>query len=72
MKINPDSMRPDDPEAKRGSALTTHLTVVTVVGMAAIRRGNERELWIDPVPEPMSELKTLTERVLIFLDERAA
>ncbi len=71
MKINPDSTRSDEPDATRGSALTAHLTIVTVVGMAAIRRGNECELWRDPVPE-VSELKTLTERVLIFLDERAA
>jgi hypothetical protein len=57
MKINPDSVRPDDPGAKRPPALIPFVTVVTVVGTTAYQ--------VDPA-------NTFTERVLTFLDHHAA
>lgn len=60
MKFNPGSLRPDDSDAKRDPVANLKFTVVTVVGVRSTGESRKPE-------EP-----TLTERVLLFLDRRAA
>lgn len=58
MKFNPDSVRPDDPDARRDSASNPPLTIAKVAAVIAAR--------VDLKPPC-----TFTDRVLRFLDRRA-
>jgi hypothetical protein len=65
MKSNPDFSRPDGPDAERNSTPNPQLTVVTRISVVASGTGLAAQR--SPAEEP-----TLTERVLLFLEQHAA
>jgi hypothetical protein len=67
MKNNPDWLRPGDPDARRGSVSIVGFTVVTVTDVAVFRTTSKTARC-----EDLQKPCTLTERVLTFLNRRAA